>query len=201
MLKLQKKWLLYFPYKKRFLLIVLMCLLLVGVAVVWILNYLNILKGPWTSILSIIFTVLSLFFSLLQFILPISKEASKADKSWGYSIKSENGELAEITDRSLIQVRGTDLGISLQTGALIIYTRRDKVGEAIDLRRNPNQPLLHSTSSITRRIVNGKAVYAAIFPYLAPSDYIASEASGKYKTNITVLPNQLTEIDWRGLNL
>ena len=59
-------------------------------------------------------------------------------------------------------------------------------------------PLAHSTSSIGQRIVNNHLVYVATFPYLEPSDYIACDVLGYYRTKITVLPNKVTEIDGVG---
>ena len=58
-------------------------------------------------------------------------------------------------------------------------------------------PLVHSTSNIGRRTVNSQTENVAIFPSLEPSDYIARDTLGYYRTKITVLPGQVTEIDWR----
>jgi len=97
-----------------------------------------------------------------------------------------------------IQVQDIDLGVNNHTGAIIIYAKKSMRGASLDLLRYHIMPLAHSTSSIGQRTVNNQLVYVAIFPYLEPSDYIAWDVLGFYSTKITVLPNQVTEIDWRG---
>ncbi len=52
--------------RKRMIFTIFIEILLVGVAVVWILNILGIISGPWGAILAAIFTVLGVEIALLQ---------------------------------------------------------------------------------------------------------------------------------------
>lgn len=55
----------------RLIIAILACLLLVGSAVIWILNSLGDIKGDWSSILAIVFVTLGVIFAFLQWILPL----------------------------------------------------------------------------------------------------------------------------------
>jgi hypothetical protein len=141
----------------------------------------------------VIFTALGATFALFQWLLPVSIESSYGSENLNL-VKFE----PEQPRKPHIQVQDIDLGVNNHTGAIIIYAKKSMRGVSVDLLRNPIMPLAHSTSSIGQRIANNQLVYVAAFPYLEPSDYIACDVLGYYRTKITVLPNQVTEIDWRG---
>ncbi len=178
--------------KRRLIIALIAVLLLTGGTTFWILSLLDTIQGPWSNTLPAIFTLLGVVFSLLQWLLPFSSTSSPTTKSTSISETSHND-----SKKPPLQVEGFDLGISSRTGALIIYAKKAKLGESIDLRRNPVLLLAYSTSNIIHRNVNNQMAYAAIFPYLEPSDYVACDTTENYRTKITILPNQVTEIDWR----
>ena len=179
--------------KKRLICAGIAVLLIAAGAAFWIVNNLGTVKGPWSNILPVIFTALGATFALFEWLLPVSI---------GSSYSSEHLNLVKVEPEQPgtphIQVQDIDLGVNNHTGAIIIYAKKSMRGVSVDLFRNHIVPLAHSTSSIGQRIVNNQLMYVAIFPYLEPSDYITCDALGYYRTKITVLPNQVTEIDWRG---
>jgi hypothetical protein len=182
--------------KKRLIFTIIGVLLLVGGAtLLWILNLLGIVSGPWSSVLPVVFTVLGVVFTLLQLLLPFFE----SPKNSVDSNLVESGR--ERSKQPHIQVEGVDLGIDGQTGALIIYAKKSKLGESVDLYRNHVRPLRHSTTNIVTYAVDNQTVFAAIFPYLEPGDYIACEVSGCCRTKITVLPDQISKIEWRGTGI
>lgn len=181
-------------YGKKRLICTSIAVLLIGAgATLWIVNNLGTVNGPWSSILPVIFTALGATFALFQWLLPASIESSYGSENLNL-VKFES----EQPRKPHIQVQDIDLGVNNHTGAIIIYAKKSMRGVSVDLLRNPIMPLAHSTSSIGQRIVNNQLIYVATFPYLEPSDYIACDVLGYYRTKITVLPNQVTEIDWRG---
>lgn len=179
--------------KKRLICAAIAVLLIVAGATLWIVSNLGTLKGPWSSILPVIFTALGATFALFEWLLPVSIESSVNSENLN-PVKFE----PEQSRKPHIQIQDIDLGVNNHTGAIIIYAKKSMLTPRIDLLRNPIMPLAHSTSSIVQRSVNNQLVYVATFPYLEPSDYIAGDVWGFYRTKITVLPNQVTEIDWRG---
>lgn len=58
-----------FPHA-RIIIAIWGCILLVGSAVIWILNALGTIKGEWSTILTIVFASLGVIFAFLQWIIP-----------------------------------------------------------------------------------------------------------------------------------
>ena len=63
------------PHEKRKRMIFTICIeiLLIGVAIVWILNILGIIGGPWGAILAAIFTILGVGIAVFQSQMPPQK--------------------------------------------------------------------------------------------------------------------------------
>lgn len=178
--------------KKRLSYVSAAVLLIVGGTTLSILNLLGAVKGPWSGILSVVFTALGVVLALFQWLLPFSFELTKSSVDLKPVILEPERNL-----KLHVSVEGSDLGVTSHTGALIIYARKSMLGESVDLLRNHILPLAHSTANVGRRSVNNQIVCVAIFPYLEPSDYVACDTKGYYKTKITVLPGQVTELEWR----
>lgn len=66
------------PYKRlAFALITFLFLLAAGF--IWILNIQGFIKGPWSSILTVVFIILGVAFTLFQWLLPFSPESLKSN--------------------------------------------------------------------------------------------------------------------------
>ena len=58
--------------ERRFIIVSITILLLVGATILWILNSQGIIRGSWSGILLIIFTVAGIIIGLFQWLYPIS---------------------------------------------------------------------------------------------------------------------------------
>ena len=165
--------------------------MLLGGAILWVLNIEEVVRGPWSSILGVCFTVLGVVLALLQ---------------WHAQITSRNA----VTDAGFLtpthqsmklhpSVEGIMLEGERQKGALLVYTNKKLRGATINLHRGFDAVHLHSdvaTNVIPRR-VNGHMVCVGIFPSLEPSNYTVYLNSRERVAKITVLPSHTAEVDWR----
>src|SRR5690242_5542337 len=116
-------------FQKRFLLLGIL-LLLIGGVIVWILNAVGLLMGPWSSILLIVFTGLGVTIPLLQWWWP-----------------SPVGIVFAAQSPSFVQQRLSSiqahLGVSKRKGALIVKTEKALRGATIHLYRGFDRDDLH----------------------------------------------------------
>ena len=94
----------------RFLIVAL--ILLAGGATIWILNIEELVKGPWSNIIGVLFTVVGIILALLQ---------------WHGQMLSTTftQEAGSPTNRRI------NLSVDQQKGALIIYTKKHLRGTTI----------------------------------------------------------------------
>src|SRR5260370_35642540 len=59
-------------HERRFIIVSIAILLLVGATILWILNSQGVIQGSWSGILLIIFTVAGIIIGLFQWLYPIS---------------------------------------------------------------------------------------------------------------------------------
>lgn len=160
-------------------------------AVIWILNIENLLTGPWSSIASVVFTVLGVITALLQWHSPPSADASMAS----LDLSMEDTEPQGIQT----QMKGNSSGIDRCEGTLIVYTKRNLRGATVNLNRGFEAVNLktHLASNVVKRKKNGRTIFTSVFPALEPGNYTAYVNSRILVAKVTVLPGQVTEIDWR----
>ena len=163
------------PHKSQAPLVVpLLLLVLFCTAVLWILNILAIIQGPWASILSILFTVLSILVALLQWLFPLERMTSSPQ------------------DVLLF-------GINQRKGALLVRVPKQYRGTSIHLYQGfePLQAVPERAANVVERSLAGSLCSVAIFPSLRPGNYTLRLDECEHQTQVTVLANQFTEIDWR----
>ncbi len=84
------------------------------------------------------------------------------------------------------------LNIGRNIGALVIYTREELRGRQIDVSPKGNSARKIHTDVLERRI-NGRPVFAAVFPTLPEGDYsIWSSPSDE----VTIAGGEVAELDW-----
>jgi hypothetical protein len=114
------------------------------------------------------------------------------------SVQIERGELSEshdpATDRSICS--GTVLDIGIDTGALILYSDRDMVGEEIEICPFGHLSQREHNVVRARRTPTG-LVYAAVFPSVAQGEYSVLTSDGLPSHKVSVTGGRVTEIDCR----
>lgn len=153
-------------------------------AIVWVLSNWGVVGSVWSTIVSISFVTLGVTGTFLQWLFPFSAAHPK---------KPSGAKNIPVH----MQIDGVDPGISERRGALIVYVKRNSRGTSVNLHRIFIFPLIPSTSNVVQRMVNGRPIFAAVFPRLSPAHYIVHDISSGRKTRITIPPGQVTEIDWR----
>jgi hypothetical protein len=167
-------------YKHSIFLIVVLFLVVAG-AVIWILNVEGQIHGAWSNILGVIFTVLGIVFAMLQWhgqmifaaVAPVTGEVAKQE---------------------------VNLEENLQTGVLVIYTKKQLRGTTIHLFHGFDSigPYADLATNIVERKVNGKAIFIGTFPVLESGNYrILTKSVQNRAARTTVYAGRVTEIDWR----
>jgi len=167
-------------------------LIIVG-AIIWILNIEDVIKGPWSSILGVIFTVLSAVLTLLQWHLQTTLRMLPTSVASPVQATKENqqGHSTQIED---IVPR-----VNRHKGALIVYTKKNMRGATINLNYGFDvvSSKTHLASNVVERKRNSHIVFVGTFPSLDPGNYTAHTSLRQLVAKVTVLPGQITEIDWR----
>lgn len=173
--------------RKRFVLVGITLLLLMGVAAIWIMNVGNVVSG----ILSIIFTLLGITITLFQW-QPHPQLEPRAPIR--VIVPDELNQ-----QRFYEQIEGMTPEVNKHKGALIIYTRKDLRGSTINLSFgfNNNNPKADLASSVIGRKRRGNWIYVAVFSLLDPGNYTIHTDSQEFVTRISILAGRVEEVDWR----
>lgn len=177
------------PMQKRFVLLMVIILPMIGGAIIWILNIQGLITGPWSSIFSVVFTVLGALVAFLQW----HQQAltSRPPESLFSSMPRQR--------LPSVHLKETNLGVSRRKGALLVKVKGKFVGSTVNLCRgfdNPHSSVDVAASVVLRRI-NGSPTYVAIFTTLDPGNYTVSLHSPARRANVTIQADQIAEIDWR----
>ncbi len=88
------------------------------------------------------------------------------------------------------------LDIGDDMGGLIFYTAAGLLGAEIEVA--PAAFLDFKThTDVSERIVNGRTVYAGVFPPIAVGDYLVCRPVDRAGQRLNVTSGQVTQIDWR----
>jgi sirohydrochlorin cobaltochelatase len=88
------------------------------------------------------------------------------------------------------------LDIGETTGALIIYAQSHLRGQQIDVSLKGRDAKPIHTDVLERRL-NGRAVFAAVFPSLEKGDYQIWVPEPSLANAVTIRGGQVAEVDWR----
>ncbi len=87
------------------------------------------------------------------------------------------------------------LDIGQDIGALIIYTELELHGREIEVSPRGSAPRVHV--EVLERRINGRAVFAAVFPGLRAGDYDIWENSANPGGAVTIVGGEVVSVDWR----
>jgi len=102
-----------------------------------------------------------------------------------------------------VYVEGVILHLTPQTGALVVYGRRDMRGKKVDIWTGNLSNLKTFSANMVEREINGQRVFAAVFPRLPAGDYDIKEDFSwhlirrNFESEVTVFPGEVAEVDWR----
>lgn len=173
--------------RKRPVFISLAIVFLVGVAAIWVANLGSILSG----ILGIVFTLLSILISFLQWQPQARLEAQMHAGEISTSERSQQ--------HFYEQIEGVTPEANKRKGALMVYTGKNLRGSTINLSfgfHNSN-PKVDLASGVMARKRRGSTVYVAVFPSLDPADYTVHNDSYKSVSKVSIFPGRVEEVDWR----
>lgn len=88
------------------------------------------------------------------------------------------------------------LNIGQDIGALVLYTDEVLCSKEIEISPQGNDRQKTHTA-IWERKLNGRCVFAGIFPSLPAGDYTLWSVDGKAAGNVTIMGGQVSEVDWR----
>lgn len=171
-----KSW----PKPKRPILLVIAILFITVGTIICLLNIVQILRGPWTAILDVLFSACGLIMALMQ---------------WQPLARPSSHPASPPTPHTHITT--TNLGVDNYRGAVIIHVKRQDRGQGIHLSRgfNSSQNPPNAAATIMQHTIDGHRTYAALFPSVEPGNYTVSRPHQQH-VNITVYPGQTTIIDW-----
>lgn len=161
--------------RKRFILLLAFLIIAVGI-VIGIMNIESILPGPWINILQILFTGIGLLLALFQ--LGLGSQAHMP--------------LQELKRNDI------DLCTDKHRGALIIRAKKQDRGTSMTLHCgfDLNQQGPKAAATVSYQTINGRSLLIGVFPSVEPGNYTIISSSGS-SAQVTVYPEQVTEIDWR----
>jgi len=88
------------------------------------------------------------------------------------------------------------LDIGQDIGALVIYTKAAWRGREIEVSpRGSAAPRTHV--QVLERRINGKSVFAAVFPGLRAGDYDISEKASHPHGTVTIAGGEVATVEWR----
>jgi hypothetical protein len=88
------------------------------------------------------------------------------------------------------------LDIGRDIGALVIYTAAELRGQEIEVSPRGTVATRVHVEVLERRI-NGRPVFAAVFPQLRAGDYDISESAPNHTSVVTIAGGEVSTIDWR----
>ena len=170
-------------------------------SIVWILNFADVIHGPWSSICGITFTVFGLILGLFP---PKSHEAQP-------QLPISPTHQQPTQHNCPIQLEGVIFSLNDQSGILVVLTKKYLRGSTINLCRGFQIVDLKSEKaaivighrkldhvSWPHRILNlYPIVYAAVFPAIEPGNYTVYLESREFTGRLTISANQVTIIDWQ----
>lgn len=176
------------PYPGRRLVVFLVIILpLMAGIVLWVLNIAKIIPGPWSSVLSAIFTFLSVLFTFLE---------------WYTSTQEQTTHIPQETAQKHLD--NAELGLTKRRGALLIWTQKNLSGATVHLYRGFDAvqgPIDLAANIIEVKSAHGKPSFVAILRSLEAGKYTVALYQSSYRTNITISPERATEIDWRRIHI
>ena len=87
------------------------------------------------------------------------------------------------------------LDIGQDVGALIIYTKAELRGREIEVSPRGSATRVHV--EVLERRINGRPVFAAVFPGLRAGDYDIWENFPKSGGTVTIVGGEVATVDWR----
>jgi hypothetical protein len=165
-------------------------LALLGGGLLWILNLLTVIPGPWANILVVVFTMLGVIFTFLQW--QTRSQAEVPPKPSNSLNLSQQPELYE-------HLVGIPLGMNRRRGALIVKAKKKHLGATVYLCRGFDgaTPIGEIAANVVERRINNSSVFIGIFHLLEAGNYTAYLHNPIQGTPVTIYPNHLSEIDWR----
>ena len=88
------------------------------------------------------------------------------------------------------------LDIGQDVGALLIYTTAELRGREIEVSARAGGAKRVHVEVLERR-VNGRAVFAAVFPGLRAGDYEIWENDPSPRGTVTIVGGEVATVDWR----
>jgi len=175
--------------QKRQALLLVIVLPIIGGAIIWILNIQGLVTGPWSSIFSVLFTVLGALVALLQWhqqsptAIPLSPHVQSLSRQ----------------GMPQVQLEDTHLGVNRRKGALLVKVKKKLVGSTVDLCCGFDSPATCAdvVSNVVVRRVHETPTSVALFPALSPGNYTVVIPATGQRTNVTIQAGQVAEIDWR----
>jgi hypothetical protein len=175
------------PKQKRHVSLSVLIALLLAATLLWVMNIENIILGPWSNIISAIFTAFSVVITLIQLHTQSLPEGSLNIDTLPPQKKHENYN------------DSISLGVNKRRGAVIVYTSRKLRGKLTLLVSSSQEEnsCICMNSNIVERINSNRKVFSSIFPSVQPGHYTISIQSQQLSTDITVFSGCISEIDWR----
>ena len=87
------------------------------------------------------------------------------------------------------------LDIGGDIGALIIYAEAELHGREIEVSRRGSETRVHV--EVLERRINGRPVFAAVFPGLRAGEYEIWESARQPSGTVTVVGGEVATVDWR----
>jgi hypothetical protein len=91
--------------------------------------------------------------------------------------------------------QGVMIDVGPGAGALIIYTSDEMLGQEIEISRQDDSKRVHT--EVHERLVNGRTVFAGVFPDLAAGRYVIWSNVPRPVTAVTIAEGEVAELDWR----
>lgn len=86
------------------------------------------------------------------------------------------------------------LDIGQDVGALIIYTKAELRGREIEVSPRGTSARVHV--EVLERRINGRPVFAAVFPGLRAGDYNIWEPPPNSSSSVTIVGGEVATVDW-----
>ncbi len=181
----------YYPQTKQKSLLlkaIVIPLILLG-ASIWMLSISGMIKGPWSNVLEVAFTVFSVVLTFLQWHIQSSIETQPAP------INSPTQQ----ADQDNLLIGNLTIGVNKQKGLLIVYTKKNLRGKTVLLNQGFDRAKaeIFAASNVVERRRGSRILFTSIFPSLEPGNYTVSIRPRRLEAQVTVFPRQITEIDWR----
>lgn len=169
--------------RKRLAFLVVIVLPLIAGAILWILNAMGVIVGPWSSLFAAAFPAVGAISAVIGVTIALFQ--------WKRSFLNENA--LKSTPPSILRERmpavyleEINLGANKRKGALFIKVKRKWGGTTAYLGRgfDKNTSSVEMASNVVLRRVDGSPTFVAIFPALEPGNYTASLPSAGLKANV-----------------